>query len=106
MQLEAYESEARSYIEYVLNDKRFSGMLQNNSGTNSGTNSDSGHGGNTGGNTVSYCHTLKSLYLKTFQSQTTSKLIRRTRTNQTLINRVNQIAKAHLMNDFQVTCSM
>lgn len=45
----AYRSEARSYIEYVLNDKRFSGMLQ----TNSGTNSDSGHGGNnTGGNTV------------------------------------------------------
>jgi len=41
----AYRSEARSYIEYVLNDKRFSGMLQ--------TNSDSGHGGNnTGGNTV------------------------------------------------------
>ena len=66
MQLEAHESEARSYIEYVLNDKRFSGMLQNNSGTNSGTNSDSGHGGNTGGNTVSYCLTLKSLYSKTF----------------------------------------
>ena len=45
----ACRSEARSYIEYVLNDKRFSGMLQ----TNSGTNSDSGHGGtNTGGNTV------------------------------------------------------
>ena len=49
MNLIACISEARSYIEYVLNDKRFSGMLQSNSGTNS----DSGHGGtNTGGNTV------------------------------------------------------
>lgn len=49
MNLIACRSEARSYIEYVLNDKRFSGMLQSNSGTNS----DSGHGGtNTGGNTV------------------------------------------------------
>jgi len=52
-------SEARSYIEYVLNDKRFSGMLNtssgSNSGTTSGTNSDSGHGGtNTGRNTPNH----------------------------------------------------
>ena len=94
----AYRSEARSYIEYVLNDKRFSGMLQ----TNSGTNSDSGHGGNnTGGNTVIII--ISNINFELFCSQMTSKMINRMKINQLGINLVSQIAKDNLMNDFQMT---